>query len=42
MIIAALLARGGSVIKNIEQVDRGYEKIEKRLQKLGADIKRVE
>ena len=42
MIIAALLARGESVIKNIEQVDRGYEKIEKRLQKLGADIKRVE
>ena len=41
MIIAALLARGGSVIKNIEQVDRGYEKIEKRLQKLGADIRRV-
>jgi len=41
MIIAALLARGGSVIKNIEQVDRGYERIEERLQKLGADIRRV-
>ena len=40
MIIAALLADGKSIIKNIEQVDRGYEKIEKRLQKLGADIKR--
>ena len=42
MIIAALLAQGKSVIKNIEQVDRGYEKIEERLQKLGADIRRVE
>ncbi len=42
MIIAALLAEGKSVIKNIEQVDRGYEKIEKRLQKLGAEIKRKE
>ena len=41
MIIAALLAEGKSVIKNIEQVDRGYEKIEERLQELGADIKRV-
>ena len=41
MIIAALLARGESVIKNIEQVDRGYERIEERLQKLGADIRRV-
>lgn len=42
MIIAALLAQGKSVIKNIEQVDRGYEKIETRLQKLGANIKRID
>lgn len=41
LIIAALIAQGESTISNIYQVDRGYEKIEERLQKLGADIKRV-
>ncbi|EKE15839.1 MAG: UDP-N-acetylglucosamine 1-carboxyvinyltransferase [uncultured bacterium] len=41
LILAALLAKGGTVINEIYQVDRGYEKIEERLQKLGADIKRV-
>jgi len=41
LILAALLAKGETVIKEIYQVDRGYEKIEERLQKLGADIKRV-
>ncbi|MDO8632936.1 MAG: UDP-N-acetylglucosamine 1-carboxyvinyltransferase [bacterium] len=41
LIIAALIAKGQSTISNIYQVDRGYEKIEERLQKLGADIKRV-
>jgi UDP-N-acetylglucosamine 1-carboxyvinyltransferase len=41
LIIAALLAEGKSTINEIYQVDRGYEKIEKRLKKLGADIKRV-
>ena len=41
LIIAALLAEGKSVIHEIYQVDRGYERIEKRLKKLGADIKRV-
>lgn len=40
LIIAALLAKGISLIHNIEQVDRGYEKIEERLLALGADIKR--
>ncbi|MFA7169742.1 MAG: UDP-N-acetylglucosamine 1-carboxyvinyltransferase [Candidatus Paceibacterota bacterium] len=40
MIIAALLAQGRSALSGIEQVDRGYEAIEERLQKLGADIKR--
>ncbi len=42
LIIAALLAEGQSVIEKAEQVDRGYEKIEERLRKLGADIRRVE
>ena len=41
LIIAALIAEGQSTISNIYQVDRGYEKIEERLQKLGADITRV-
>jgi UDP-N-acetylglucosamine 1-carboxyvinyltransferase len=41
MIIAALTAQGTSAINNIYQVDRGYEHIEKRLQKLGADITRI-
>jgi UDP-N-acetylglucosamine 1-carboxyvinyltransferase len=41
LIIAALLAEGKTIIKDIYQVDRGYEKIEERLQKLGAKIKRV-
>jgi len=42
LVIAALIARGQSVIENIYQIDRGYEKIEERLQKLGADIQRIE
>ncbi|MBI2054139.1 MAG: UDP-N-acetylglucosamine 1-carboxyvinyltransferase [Candidatus Staskawiczbacteria bacterium] len=41
LIIAGLLAQGVTTINNAYQVDRGYEKIEERLQKLGADIKRV-
>lgn len=41
LIIAALIAEGESIINNVYQIDRGYEKIEQRLQKLGADIKRV-
>ena len=41
LIIAGLLAEGQTIIKNIYQIDRGYEKIEEKLKKLGADIKRV-
>ncbi len=41
LIIAALCARGTTVIEEIYQVDRGYEKIEERLAAIGADIKRV-
>jgi len=41
LIIGALIADGETVINNIYQIDRGYEKIEERLQKLGADIKRI-
>lgn len=42
LIIAALAAKGKSQILGIEEVDRGYEKIEERLQQVGANIKRVE
>mgnify|MGYP002397161966 FL=1 len=41
LIMAALMAEGKSTIDNIYQVDRGYERIEERLQKLGANIKRI-
>jgi UDP-N-acetylglucosamine 1-carboxyvinyltransferase len=42
LIIAALAATGRTVIEDIYQVDRGYERIEERLKKLGANIERVE
>jgi len=41
LVVAGLLAQGQTTIENIYQIDRGYEKIEEKLQKLGADIKRV-
>lgn len=41
LLIAALSAKGKSVIKNIHQIDRGYQHIEERLRAIGADIKRV-
>ncbi|MBI9037012.1 MAG: UDP-N-acetylglucosamine 1-carboxyvinyltransferase [Bacteroidales bacterium] len=41
LLIAALSAEGKSVIHNIEQIDRGYQEIDTRLRKLGAEIKRV-
>lgn len=40
MLIAALCAKGTSVIHNAEVIDRGYERIEERLRALGADITR--
>lgn len=42
MLIAAMSASGTSRIDNIEQIDRGYEDIEERLNRLGANITRVE
>ena len=42
LLIAAMSANGTSRIDNIAQIDRGYEDIEDRLNKLGACIKRVE
>jgi len=40
LLIAALSAEGKSIIQNIDQIDRGYQNIDTRLQLLGADIKR--
>jgi len=41
LVLAALGAEGQTVINNVEQIDRGYEKLDKKLHSLGADIKRV-
>ncbi len=41
LLIASLCARGESVIHNIHQIDRGYERIETKMQALGAQIERV-
>jgi UDP-N-acetylglucosamine 1-carboxyvinyltransferase len=42
LLIAAMSAKGTSIIKNIEQIDRGYEHIETRLNAIGAHIERVD
>ncbi len=42
LVLAGLIAKGETRIENIYQIDRGYERIEERLQRLGAEIKRVE
>ena len=42
LLIAALSAKGTSTIQNIEQIDRGYERIDERLKAIGAKIERVE
>ncbi len=42
MLIAALCAKGTSVINNVGQIERGYERIHERLEALGASIRRVE
>jgi len=41
LLIAALSAEGKSTIHNIEQIDRGYQNIDLRLNKIGAEIKRI-
>lgn len=42
LLIAAMSAKGKSIIQNIEQIDRGYENIDGRLNSIGAMIKRIE
>ncbi len=41
LVIAALCARGESVIDNVAMIDRGYERVDERLRMLGADIERI-
>lgn len=41
LLIAALSAQGKSIIHNIEQIDRGYQNIDTRLNQLGASIRRI-
>ena len=41
LLIAALIAEGESIIHNIEQIDRGYQRIEEKLRPLGAHIERL-
>lgn len=42
LLLAALAARGTSVIRNVGQIDRGYERVDEKLRSLGAKIERVE
>jgi UDP-N-acetylglucosamine 1-carboxyvinyltransferase len=41
LIIAGVIANGTTIIKDVSQADRGYEEIEKRLRKIGVDVKRI-
>ncbi len=41
LLIASISAKGKSTIHNIEQIDRGYERIDERLNRIGAQIKRI-
>ncbi|MEY3367128.1 MAG: hypothetical protein RI973_283 [Bacteroidota bacterium] len=41
LLIAALSAKGKSIIHNIHQIDRGYERIDERLNSIGAEIRRI-
>ena len=41
LVIAALAAKGESTIRNVGQIDRGYERVDEKLSKLGAQIQRV-
>ncbi len=42
LLLAAMSAKGTSTIGNIEQIDRGYEDIDERLNRLGASITRID
>jgi UDP-N-acetylglucosamine 1-carboxyvinyltransferase len=42
MVLASLAAKGQSIISNIGQIDRGYERIDEKLRSLGAKIERAQ
>ena len=42
LLLATLAAKGQSVIRNVRQIDRGYERVDEKLRQLGASIERVE
>jgi len=42
LLIAALSAEGTSIIDNVEQIDRGYQNIDGRLNAIGAQIRRIQ
>ena len=42
LVLAALAADGTTTIGNVQQIDRGYQQIDKKLRKLGAKIDRIE
>lgn len=41
LVVAGLMANGKTIVNDIYHIDRGYERLEERLQKLGADIRRI-
>lgn len=41
LVLAALSAKGRSIIRNVSQIDRGYQSVDQKLKSLGADIKRI-
>lgn len=41
LVLASLAAKGTSTLRNVNQIDRGYERVEEKLSKLGANIKRI-
>ena len=41
LVLAGLIAKNQTIIENITQIERGYEKIEEKLRKLGAEIEKV-
>jgi UDP-N-acetylglucosamine 1-carboxyvinyltransferase len=42
LLLATLAAKGQSVIRNVRQIDRGYERVDEKLRGLGAQIDRVD
>ena len=41
LLLAALAAEGESTIRNVGQIDRGYERVDEKLRSLGAKVERI-